>query len=114
MSARQTFTYWSELFIQGCPRAVSAEMENHPRCIKNMDVIAWVPGIPGHGPKFPVPDNSQPGTLCLKYKGMKIFIPCKSTKLQSDSNVVKDDKEKKIIPMINLKAVGHLLKPDIN
>jgi hypothetical protein len=51
----------------------TAEMENHPRCIKNMDVIAWVPGIPGHGPKFPVPDNSQPGTLCLKYKGMKIF-----------------------------------------
>ncbi|XP_025419313.1 uncharacterized protein LOC112689691 [Sipha flava] len=60
-----------------------------------MDVIAWVPGIPGDGPKFPVPVNFQPGTLCLKYKGMKIFIPCKSTKIQSDSNIAKDVKEKK-------------------
>jgi hypothetical protein len=51
----------------------TVEMENRPRCIKNMDVIAWVPGIPGDGPKFPVPVNSRPGTLCLKYKGMKIF-----------------------------------------
>ncbi|XP_025407305.1 uncharacterized protein LOC112681253 isoform X2 [Sipha flava] len=89
-------------------------MENRPRCIKNMDVIAWVPGIPGHGPKFPLPDNSQPGTLCLKYKGMKIFITCKSTKLQSDSNIAKDVKEKKIMSMINLKAASHLLKSGTN
>jgi hypothetical protein len=48
----------------------TAEMENYPRCIKNIDNTAWVPG---HDPKFSVPDNSRPGTLCLKYKGMKIF-----------------------------------------